>query len=592
MGLPLWPNYKEEELKAKTKNAVKSDPTAAARSSIRRRAHRGAGDSGRNRGLTGARAQLHELAAEGAREAQDSIRQRALLAVLDDSLSRTSGPARRAHARRERPTREQQPAVDDALNQDSSDNRDQVIERSRLDAQHIEELSRNIESAMRWIEENGGPSGQFISTNHAMLQHMRDSLQRIEAMRGVPDELSQSLRRSLQRIEGGFPQPGQDPQDRAQHVDHELNSRLREVPRLRRETTRSSGFPGPEARTATLPTPPLEADQSGGASNQRLPTPSSASRHDDSRGLADLVSSARDYLETTRQDADGLGDRARSISAGDDTGDHWEIIRTTISEDEALASAGSSFAGTIAADSLASTDQAQTIGDDGWPSEYTSATEPTQDALHEAQTEECWDFYSESDDDDDVAQGLRPTHNELQREFRRRQASQFRRLNHREVNNGFTNRDRPSPGTQRPDRYGAELLQRSRDVANDVREFVRRERETLQQQREALNHRSATASRPTQIADTRSDMQSSADLLGTFSESMRHDDNDLEAMRGIVQRMVAREDIPDEFWLSAGLSRDTVRGTAPAAGRPSTSGGMRVTWGSSLAEPDGYPPSD
>jgi len=88
-------------------------------------------------------------------------------------------------------------------------------------------------------------------------------------------------------------------------------------------------------------------------------------------------------------------------------------------------------------------------------------------------------------------------------------------------------------------------------------------------------------------------MQSSADLLGTFSESMRHDDNDLEAMRGIVQRMVAREDIPDEFWMSAGLSRDAVRGAVPAVGRPSTINvDMRAITSRDLPEPDGYPPSD
>lgn len=85
-------------------------------------------------------------------------------------------------------------------------------------------------------------------------------------------------------------------------------------------------------------------------------------------------------------------------------------------------------------------------------------------------------------------------------------------------------------------------------------------------------------------------MQSSADLLGTFSESMRHDDNDLEAMRGIVQRMVAREDIPDEFWMSAGLSRDTVRSAAPApsARRRSQTfpNGMRVVYGRTPDEND------
>jgi len=304
---------------------------------------------------------------------------------------------------------------------------------------------------------------------------------------------------------------------------------------------------------------------------------------------------------------DGLGDRTRSISPEENAGDHWEIIRTTIPEDDSLASTESSFAGAAAADSLTSTGTGVTLTFDSQPTDSTSATDVTGDGSHEPHLEDCmpeWDFYSDNESGDDVEPALidvqanttvpessfadqdrfedddHQTLARMRREYNRLEmhldmlTAQYERnfrMRNRENDTGT-----PSPGSQRPDRYGAEVLQRSRDAVREAQSFFRQASDALGQGvRASASARSTSTIRPSQIADTRSDMQSSADLLGTFSESLRHDDNNLETMRGIVQRMVAREDIPDDFWLSAGLSRDAIRASNSAAERAHRDANLR-----------------
>lgn len=80
-----------------------------------------------------------------------------------------------------------------------------------------------------------------------------------------------------------------------------------------------------------------------------------------------------------------------------------------------------------------------------------------------------------------------------------------------------------------------------------------------------------------EISRARDEMRESASQLERLSRSLANDDDerpadsytlaalseldleDLEQMRGILERLSRRQDIPDEWWMSAGLSRDVVR---------------------------------
>lgn len=50
------------------------------------------------------------------------------------------------------------------------------------------------------------------------------------------------------------------------------------------------------------------------------------------------------------------------------------------------------------------------------------------------------------------------------------------------------------------------------------------------------------------------------DTIERLDGSPNMDDSDLEQMRGILERLASRRDIPDEWWMIAGLSRTQARG--------------------------------
>lgn len=126
---------------------------------------------------------------------------------------------------------------------------------------------------------------------------------------------------------------------------------------------RAQSSDGANLRRSALPSPPL--DQSDDSDSLFLPEQRQAQRAQAERSIHPLSHSWRAESHSSRAATpiDGLGDRNRSPTPQDG----WEIMRTTIADDEILPSADSSFTSIAASDSFTTNDTGITEPDRGSP---------------------------------------------------------------------------------------------------------------------------------------------------------------------------------------------------------------------------------
>ncbi|MCJ1361573.1 hypothetical protein MMC16_000673 [Acarospora aff. strigata] len=180
---------------------------------------------------------------------------------------------------------------------------------------------------------------------------------------------------------------------------------------------------------------------------------------------------------------DGLGDRERSFSPEDES---WETLLTTIAPDEHLPSASSSFTSATASASSLSSNSA--------PSSNTVFTEPssTSERSETLMTFPVCDM-SDSDDSETDAEDW-----EL-----------------------HTDDDSDDTPARNPDQYADDIQARRERIDRivDTRETARLER-----------------------------------LMGGSEETVREEE--MTHLHSVIERLAQRDDIPDEWWASAGLNRN------------------------------------
>lgn len=195
---------------------------------------------------------------------------------------------------------------------------------------------------------------------------------------------------------------------------------------------------------------------------------------------------------------DGLGDRERSYSPGDDH-DTWDTMLTTIAPDTMLPSADSSFTSAAASASFSNSHPSSTSGSstNSANSSRTHLTVPSEHAEERA----C---VSDDDSDSDGSDYSEVDEQEEQR-----------------------HRDNPYQGL-------ANITNMARET--DGSRF-----------RETFHSFASRSSRPR--------AGSRETVSPTGAAHVASQDQELEQMREILERLARRDDIPEDFWISAGLTR-------------------------------------
>ncbi|ORY09391.1 hypothetical protein BCR34DRAFT_602904 [Clohesyomyces aquaticus] len=231
---------------------------------------------------------------------------------------------------------------------------------------------------------------------------------------------------------------------------------------------------------------------------------------------------------------DGLGDRDRSMSPVDD---HWDTMLTTVAPDPLAPTAESSFASAAASASFSNSGPSSRAGSSNSNSASSSRTHLTVPSRRHSQTET---FIRACDtSDDDTASDTE----EEDMELRPEQIHTTRRAHW--VGGGVTI-NRPAyrvdgPPSRDPTRYSRAVRERSRDASAYVRNYYSHTlpREPTQQSERPLS------SGLDGLDDVRQNLEDEADTL----------EMDLQGARALLEGLAQRDDIPDEFWASIGLSR-------------------------------------
>lgn len=204
------------------------------------------------------------------------------------------------------------------------------------------------------------------------------------------------------------------------------------------------------------------------------------------------------HSDARQQSIDGLGDRQRSLSPQDDNNenDTWETLLTTITPDEHLPSADSSF---------------------------TSATASASNALSRNY-------------------GLSSSSRSLTPSFNSNTGTARLVLDPYPADLFTCDFPSPSDGSDTE----AELDDRTETSSRDRRRHSRRNGATTGESAEQ------TQSRQPRVNQSHNSQSS-------FSSRRDGADPDLHQMQAILDRLARREDIPDEWWAAAGLSRSIGR---------------------------------
>ncbi|KAK1978479.1 hypothetical protein LZ30DRAFT_212168 [Colletotrichum cereale] len=246
---------------------------------------------------------------------------------------------------------------------------------------------------------------------------------------------------------------------------------------------------------------------------------------------------------------DGLGDRDRSLSPDEDG--VWDTLLTTLTPDPQPPSAGSSFA-SASASASASTSQSQSAA----ASSRTSLTGP--EMAEEALEQPCESGLDNSDDEgqEDLRMGRGwPDHWTMNYPSRHRRfvadldANDPSRLSYMRDDSSYRRTDRTPAARNAQDdeemrtRRRLELLRHYRIATRDPTPLP-----------ELLGHIVRDSSE--EAGGTGGQGDSNGDDEETPSSyNNTSNDNALHGMQMIVRNLARREDIPDEWWAGAGLSR-------------------------------------
>ncbi|KAK5751750.1 hypothetical protein LTS12_018164 [Elasticomyces elasticus] len=590
MGLPIW---RDPEEKAATKDAIKTDPTAAARSSIRRRPS------------------IH-----GRRSARPRL-------TRDTTIHspRTQPPSSSSA----RYTYEREPA--------SSSTRSGVPPISTL-----------LESADRHSNAPPPPPvpesrNYYTERELGLLSgHLRDgpSSRSLEALQDAANRLERqtSIRRDrlLQnRLEtGALRNP-------TSTVENRRSRGYRELPL---PITRPAASEESVRVPRSLPTPPLDLSDIEGDS---LFMPEVQTRS--GRGSHPLRNSW-----SPDSPVDGLGDRNRSPTPAD----HWEIMRSTITPDATLPSADSSFTSAAASQSFASAHDTTTTEPERGSSSSTSRRESSDDeASSSVSSVDPEDLVCDDENDrlagaDSMAEfmfdfeevtaegrlriaemreirdregnrfalahesaridiGFRLIEDALESEEGRERLIEIGVLAHGEDPNeplilqdpeeprrrhlslARTRRTRTTdddPPPRDPTRYREGP--HTAEASAQIHEFFRRETA------DSLHSRSLSPPSQYQPLASHPDVETFTSReepqaqpvsppiprarIDGVDALMSGDETDLGAMRGIVERLARRDDVPEEWWSSIGLnlSRTRARARSPPSTRTEGAASGRV----------------
>ncbi|KAH7030499.1 hypothetical protein B0J12DRAFT_535422, partial [Macrophomina phaseolina] len=230
---------------------------------------------------------------------------------------------------------------------------------------------------------------------------------------------------------------------------------------------------------------------------------------------------------------DGLGDRERSLSPPTDP---WETMLTTITPDTQLPSADSSF--TAASASFSASNNSQD-GSDSSRAESTSSpsTQITVPSRRQSPDESASLLPQRACDTDDDMSG-NDTEGEERSEMNRARANARR---YRTYTSGYR-QPQDAPPSRDPDAYHSSVRSRSRDATNFVRNYF------------AFAERGSSSARENSSGAERSVENRRDSAVGSDSPSLGHMDPELESMRDILAELARRNDVPQDFWISAGLT--------------------------------------
>ncbi|EKG21528.1 hypothetical protein MPH_01122 [Macrophomina phaseolina MS6] len=540
MGLPIW---RAPSLAENRAQAIKNDASASARSPIRRSSPtaRPGRSSARNDANPHTRRtiSLAELAARRSYRAVDEEAERdqdgrseerrnpGLNGLTDDLLSDLD---RLAAVSAE--IREQAHSPEERVHLYISTTDGTSIRASRFGPNHPESPFSRARSAVPERESSSGP-------DRARAQ---DSLER---SRHAPRSVDLLSRMPASRRRRVWSNRAQEP--------------LGELPR---HTYRRAPTHWPfayEPAEADDDSTPAESNRELADATRDLPPLRRMGRRQVTDGF--LPSSSLRQSWSPSGNIDGLGDRERSLSPPTDP---WETMLTTITPDTQLPSADSSF--TAASASFSASNNSQD-GSDSSRAESTSSpsTQITVPSRRQSPDESASLLPQRACDTDDDMSG-NDTEGEERSEMNRARANARR---YRTYTSGYR-QPQDAPPSRDPDAYHSSVRSRSRDATNFVRNYF------------AFAERGSSSARSSPAATSRSPPPSQIRIeilprvprlhrenssgaersvenrrdsaVGSDSPSLGHMDPELESMRDILAELARRNDVPQDFWISAGLT--------------------------------------
>lgn len=546
MGLPIWRDPAER------KAAVRLDPTAAARSSIRRRPS------------------IH-----GGRNRSRLARETTL--VRPPRLERSPPPTTSSSQSR-RAGRAGVPPISTLLEQANLEPADRLLPPPPPPPVPHSRNYYSLEQRERDIRDG-------LDSLHARAEQLQRDAQsilsegRLEAQEAR--ELGTSLG-DLNRALGGTGHSSRPGLRREGSAHSETSGRPRS------STGRPQSQNQASAPRSVLPTPPLDQSEPDLASQPESYTTNRPS-HPLSRSWR------------PESPINGLGDRNRSPTPTD----AWEIMRSTIAPDENLPSADSSFASAAANSSFASAaDTTITEPEAESTSESSRRTSDEDDESSEGESVSSVDADDLCAEDDMISETEQFAMDmyiyEMESAEGRQRIVQHSAARDREGDRYALAREAPHVD------IGFRLIEdaleteegRARMVAaygdnhaatGDIDRVVRfRERRELNQRRRrrtrgehldsprspppryssinnshpdemaTLISRDAPEPHPVSPPSSRSMHDVGGSLLGDIDD-LQDDIQDLEQMRRVVERLASRDDVPDEWWMSMGLNLSRTR---------------------------------
>ncbi|PSN63957.1 hypothetical protein BS50DRAFT_623621 [Corynespora cassiicola Philippines] len=265
------------------------------------------------------------------------------------------------------------------------------------------------------------------------------------------------------------------------------------------------------------------------------------------------------WSPATTPDLDGLGDRERSMSPGEDP---WDTMLSTVAPDPIAPSADSSFTSAAASASF-SNSHASSRASSNSNSGASSRTHLTIPSRRNSPPSDMFMRACDTSDDDTASDTEAEDVDSIRRRAR------------------LHTLGRSTPPPRNPHRYSRDVRERSRDAAAYVRSFLTpyneqpRERPATdfanEDGEDGETVDAAEAAEPELIISEVSmtgnrleeQLRAIRNAHGVLDDEIRDEirdtqgllDQELSDARVLLERLTRREDLPDEFWASVGLAR-------------------------------------